>query len=88
MARMNRSDGSLRILQKNENIKRHLEQTKLANETSRTSTHTGTEKLQRAGNIGVTLSQQMLESEFKVRQYDFYKELYNDIDSVMCLMIY
>ena len=62
--------------------------TKLANETSRTSTHTGTEKLQRAGNIGVTLSQQMLESEFKVRQYDFYKELYNDIDSVMCLMIY
>ena len=61
---------------------------KLANETSRTSTHTGTEKLQRAGNIGVTTSQQMLESEFKVRQYDFYKELYNDIDSVMCLMIY
>lgn len=62
--------------------------TKLANETTRTSTHTGTEKLQRAGNIGVTTSQQMLESEFKVRQYDFYKELYNDIDSVMCLMIY
>ena len=62
--------------------------TKLANETSRTSTHTGTEKLTRAGNIGVTTSQQMLESEFKVRQYDFYKELYNDIDSVMCLMIY
>ena len=62
--------------------------TKLANETSRTSTHTGTEKLERAGNIGVTTSQQMLESEFKVRQYDFYKELYNDIDSVMCLMIY
>ena len=62
--------------------------TKLANETSRTSTHTGTEKLTRAGNIGVTTSQMMLDSEFKVRQYDFYKELYNDIDSVMCLMIY
>lgn len=58
------------------------------NETSRTSTHTGTETLTRAGNIGVTTSQQMLESEFKVRQYDFYKELFNDIDSVMCLMIY
>lgn len=62
--------------------------TKLANETTRTSTHTGTEKLTRAGNIGVTTSQMMLDSEFKVRQYDFYKELYNDIDSVMCLMIY
>lgn len=62
--------------------------TKLANETTRTSTHTGTENLQRAGNIGVTTSQQMLESEFKVRQFDFYKELFNDIDSVMCLMIY
>lgn len=61
---------------------------KAKNETSRTSTHTGTEKLERAGNIGVTTSQQMLESEFKVRQYDFYKELFNDIDSVMCLMIY
>lgn len=62
--------------------------TKLANETTRTSTHTGTEKLERAGNIGVTTSQQMLESEFKVRQFDFYKELFNDIDSIMCLMIY
>ena len=62
--------------------------TKLANETTRTSTHTGTEKLTRAGNIGATTSQMMLDSEFKVRQYDFYKELYNDIDSVMCLMIY
>ena len=62
--------------------------TKLANETTRTSTHTGTEKLTRAGNIGVTTSQMMLNSEFKVRQYDFYKELFNDIDSVMALMIY
>ena len=62
--------------------------TKLANETSRTSTHTGTETLTRAGNIGVTTSQMMLDSEIKLRQYDFYKELYNDIDSVMCLMIY
>ena len=61
---------------------------KANNETSRTSTHTGTEKLERAGNIGVTTSQQMLESEFKVRQYDFYKEMYNDIDTILCLQIY
>lgn len=58
------------------------------NETSRTSTHTGTETLTRAGNIGVTTSQQMLESEFKVRQYDFYKEMFNDIDTILCLQIY
>ena len=58
------------------------------NETTKTTTNTGTETLTRSGNIGVTTSQQMLESEFKVRQYDFYKMIYNDIDSVLCLSIY
>ena len=58
------------------------------NETHKVSTHTGTETLTRSGNIGVTTSQQMLESEFKVRQYDFYKMVYNDIDSILCLSIY
>ena len=58
------------------------------NETQKTTTETGTETLTRSGNIGVTTSQQMLESEFKVRQYDFYKMIYNDIDSVLCLSIY
>lgn len=58
------------------------------NEITKTSTHTGTETLTRSGNIGVTTSQQMLESEFKVRQYDFYKMIYNDIDSILCLSIY
>lgn len=61
---------------------------KANNETHKTTTHTGTETLTRSGNIGVTTSQQMLESEFKVRQYDFYKMIYNDIDSVLCLSIY
>ncbi len=58
------------------------------NETSKTTEQTGTETLERSGNIGVTTSQQMLESEFKVRQYDFYKMIYNDIDSILCLSIY
>lgn len=61
---------------------------KLDNEVTKSTTHTGTETLTRAGNIGVTTSQQMLESEFKVRQYDFYKMIYNDIDSVLCLSVY
>ena len=51
-------------------------------------TETGTETTTRSGNIGVTTSQQMLESEIKIRQYDFYKQIYKDIDSVLCLGIY
>ena len=62
--------------------------TKLDNETTSTTTQTGSETLTRSGNIGVTTSQQMLESEFKVRQYDFYQMIYNDIDSVLCLSVY
>lgn len=58
------------------------------NETHKVTENTGKETLTRSGNIGVTTSQQMLESEFKVRQYDFYKMIYNDIDSVLCLSIY
>lgn len=58
------------------------------NETHRVIENTGKETLTRSGNIGVTTSQQMLESEFKVRQYDFYKMVYNDIDSILCLSIY
>ena len=48
--------------------------------STHTSKHTGTEHITRTGNIGVTTSQQMLKSEFEVRQYDFYQSVYNDID--------
>ena len=51
-------------------------------------TETGTETTTRSGNIGVTTSQQMLESEIKLRQYDFYKQIYKDVDSLLCLKIY
>ena len=61
---------------------------KADNEVSKKIEQTGTETKTRSGNIGVTTSQQMLESEFKVRQYDFYKSVYADIDSVLCLSIY
>lgn len=60
----------------------------LDNEIHKVSEHTGTETLTRSGNIGITSSQQMLEQEFKVRQYDFYKMIYNDIDSILCLSVY
>ena len=58
------------------------------NETHSVKTETGTEDLTRSGNIGVTTSQQMLESEFEVRKHDFYKIIYKDIDSLICLSIY
>ena len=45
-----------------------------------TTTKTGTRTVTKSGNIGVTTSQQMLQSEFEVRQYDFYQCIYNDID--------
>ena len=55
---------------------------------NRTETETGTDTLDRDGNIGVTSSQQMLEQEWQVRQHDFYKMIYNDIDSILCLLCY
>lgn len=61
---------------------------KADNEASTTVTRTGTETTTRSGNIGVTTSQQMLESELKVRQYDFYRTVFEDIDSLLCLSIY
>lgn len=42
-------------------------------------------KLTRSGNIGVTTSQQMLQSEIDLRQWEFYEMIMNDIDEVMCL---
>ena len=42
-------------------------------------------KLTRSGNIGVTTSQQMLQSEIDLRQYNFFEQLFNDVDEVMCL---
>lgn len=47
---------------------------------------TGTRELERSGNIGVTTSQQMLESEFEVRKHDIYMIIYNDIDTILTNM--
>lgn len=61
---------------------------KANNETEDLKTNTGTESLTRHGNIGVTTSQQMLESEIKLRQYGLLEEIFKDIDSILCLKIY
>lgn len=44
--------------------------------------------LTRSGNIGVTTSQQMLQSELDLRKYQFYQRIMNDIDTILCLQIY
>lgn len=45
----------------------------------RTSEQSNNRTLKRSGNIGVTTSQQMLESELKLREYDLYETIYKDV---------
>ena len=51
-------------------------------------THNTERALTRRGNIGVTTTQQMLESEIKLWQWDFFKSVFEDIDAILCLDIY
>ena len=44
--------------------------------------------LTRSGNIGVTTSQQMLESELNLRRYDFTQQVFKDVDSVLASYVY
>lgn len=60
-----------------------------------TTTHSGTDTdtrnytLTRSGNIGVTTSQQMLQSERELWMWNyFYNIVFPDIDRVLCLKIY
>ena len=56
--------------------------------SSSTTTLTGTDTLTRKGNIGVTTTQQMITQELELRKHDFYRMIYMDIDSILCLKIY
>jgi len=62
-----------------------LENNKVETET----TQTGTTETERTGNIGVTTSQQMLESELQLWEWNFINDvIYHDIDSVIADDIY
>ena len=54
----------------------------------REESRTGYCDLERSGNIGVTTSQQMLESEINLWQWNFYDQVFADIDKVLALEIY
>lgn len=59
------------------------------NKTDEVVNRTGTRTLIRSGNIGVTTSQQMLESEIKLRVlYNMRDIIFTDVDKVLCLSIY
>ena len=45
-------------------------------------------ELTRKGNIGVTTTQQMINSELELREYNFIETIYSDIDSILTLKIY
>lgn len=45
-------------------------------------------KIHKFGNIGVTTSQQMLQSELDLRTYDYFAHIYKDIDEVLTINTY
>lgn len=55
---------------------------------TRTERETGSRTLTRSGNIGVTTSQQMLESEIKLWEWNFYESVFKNVDSVLTIQIY
>lgn len=61
-----------------------------AREDTTTTTYGGVSDvtLERSGNIGVTTSQQMLLSELELRSYDFFENMFSDIDKYLCLKIF
>lgn len=40
------------------------------------------------GNIGVTTSQQMLQSELELREYNFWQKVFKDIDKTIAVLVY
>lgn len=67
----------------------HLTGDDTKNATNDVLKRTGTEKLERSGNIGVTTSQQMLESEIQLRAlHNMVNIIYDDIDKVLTSPIY
>lgn len=60
---------------------------KLDNEE--TEKNTGTKTLTRHGNIGVTTNQQMITQEVDLRNNaNFVNILFDDVDSILCLLVY
>lgn len=57
------------------------------NETTSVQSFEGYDTLERHGNIGVTTSQMMLSSEVDLRKLDYWGNVFNDIDRLLCFMM-
>lgn len=58
------------------------------NTDSETKNITSDRTLKRSGNIGVTTSQQMIESERQLWLWNFFESVFSDIDKILVLKIY
>lgn len=58
------------------------------NEDTETKDITSDRTLKRSGNIGVTTSQQMIESERQLWLWNFFESVFSDIDEILVLKIY
>lgn len=53
-----------------------------------TTSGSTTRNLTRHGNIGVTTSQQMIESEIELRRHNYFDIIFKDIDNILTLSVY
>ena len=59
------------------------------NTNTKTFTNRKTEReLERSGNIGVTTSQQMLQSSIELNRWNFWLQVFEDLDTTFCLDCY
>lgn len=75
---------------KNEQNSTNTETRNMTDTTTHDTTDTldGERTLTRSGNIGVTTSQQMLQSEIELRKWLYFNSVFNDIDTILTLSIY
>ena len=64
------------------------EGTKLDNHQKTTLTRTGNETLTRHGKIGVTTSSALTREELELRTYDFWEQVFHDIDDLLVRGVY
>lgn len=85
------TDGGNDTLSRNgttQSTESHTGTDKNGNTRTNDLTHTIERDLTRAGNIGVTTSQQMIQSEIDLRRQNFFDIVFADLDSILALPIY
>lgn len=85
-------DNTADFINQNKGTDRAKSETSAENSTTGKTTTTGTEKttheFSRSGNIGVTTSQQMIQSERDISDFSTLAQFVTDIANLICLSIY